>query len=118
MSLYFKSKKDPQEKLVLTFDFSGELATGETLTGTPTVTYATVEGTDASPGDIANGAGAINASAITPIVGPDIAIGKAFLQPVQGGLDGCVYSIQVLAATSNSNKVLAITGLLRVQEGA
>jgi hypothetical protein len=118
MSIYFKRKKDPHEKLVLTFDFTGELATGETLTGTPTVTYATVEGIDASPSALNNGTGAINAGAITPLVGPVIAIGKAFQQPVQGGLSGCVYSIEVVAATSNSNKVLALTGLLRVEEGA
>ena len=118
MSTYFKRKKDPHEKLVLTFDFTGELASGETLTGTPTVTYATVEGVDASPSSLANGAGAVNVAAITPLVGPEIAIGKAFQQPVQGGVDGCVYSVHVLCATSNSNKILAMTGLLRVEEGA
>ena len=118
MSTYFKRPKDPHEKVVLTFNFSGELAAGETLTGTPTVTYATVEGTDASPSSLDNGTGAINAAIITPVVGPDIAIGHAFQQPVQGGLDGCVYSVHVLAQTTNSDKVLAMTGLLRVAEGA
>lgn len=118
MSTYFKRKKDPHEKIVLTFDFTGELASGETLTGTPTVTYATVEGEDASPSAIGNGAGAINSALITPAVGPDIAIGCAFQQPVQDGLTGCVYSVHVQAATSNSNKVLVLTGLLRVEEGA
>ena len=60
MSIYFKRKKDPDEKVLLTFDFTNELAADEVLTGTPVVKYATVEGTDASPGDIANGGGAVN----------------------------------------------------------
>ncbi len=118
MSTYFKRKKDPHEKAVLTFDFSSELAAGETLTGTPTVSVSLEEGADPNPSDLLNGDGAINSATITRVNGTTIAIASAFQQPVKAGVSGCVYGIEVICETTNSNKVLAFTGLLRVAEGA
>lgn len=93
--------KNDAEKLVLAFEFGAELDTGESLTGTPTVTITVLTGTDAAPNDVKNGDPAI--------VGTDV------LLPVKGGIVGVDYQIEVVCATSNSNKVLARIGKLYIE---
>jgi len=113
--------KDAAEKVVLTFDFSaaattdaGALQSGETLTGTPTVTVSVADGADASPSSVLNGAGAVSSGPITTDSGAIIPTGQAFLQPVQAGVAGVNYSIKVVATTTNSQKTLARVGVLPV----
>ncbi len=97
------AQKDPSEKVPLTFDFTNGLDAGETLTGTPTVTVACTVGTDATPQAILNGSATLIASA------------TKVLQAVQGGLAGCDYLIKVVTATSNAQKVLALSAVLPVR---
>jgi hypothetical protein len=99
----FTSPKDPAEKVVLTFDFTSELITGETLTGIPTVSFFVSQGVDASPGAMLNGAATIDATS------------KLVLQPVQAGLAGVDYVFKVSSTTSNAQKVLVRTGILKVR---
>lgn len=89
------------EKIILTFDFLDELATGETLAGTPTVTVSVIEGVDAAPAELLNGAAAI--------------VGAAVLVPVDPTVSGVDYRIKVLVSTSNPQKVLACVGRLYVE---
>jgi hypothetical protein len=100
---YFKYPKDPAEQAVLTFDFTWDLDDGEYLVGTPTVTLVSFEDPVA---DIANGAAALDA------VKPKYRI------PVRAGIDGATYWCKVVFSTSNPSKTVAITGGLRVLEGA
>lgn len=98
----FAFDKIADEKLVLSFDFSNALATGEILTGVPTAVVSVVRGKDATPNDLLNGACQIDAST------------KVVLLPVKGGIKGTEYNIRVVAATSNLLKVLAIDAVLPV----
>lgn len=100
---YFKYPKDPVEQVVLTFDFSWQLADGETLFGTPTVTLESLEDPTAA---IVNGAAALDS--LLP----------KYRIPVHAGIDGATYWIKVVSSTSNPSKTVAITGGLRVLEGA
>ena len=95
------SYKDAAEDVVVTFDFSLALATGETLSGTPTVTVATYTGVDVNPAAMLNGAAAIS--------------GMTVMQPIQGGVNGNSYAIKCVCATSNAQKILALTALVPVQ---
>lgn len=95
--------KSVSEKIPLIFDFSADLSTGETLNGTPTVTFLIEEGADASPNGIANGPAA-----------PDATLTKIVV-PVQAGLDGCDYRITVLCATTNTLKTPIRVGILPVR---
>lgn len=104
MSFYFENAKDPGEKIVLTFDFSAELAAGETITSVSAVAITSAQ--DASPSGVLNGAASIGAD------------NASVLQPVQAGVAGASYAIKVTAATSNALKVLAMTGILAVAAGA
>ncbi len=97
--------KDAAEKVVLAFDYSNELDTGETLTGSPTVSITAVFGADTHPDAVLNGASVLDAAA------------KMVLVPVQAGQAGVSYRIKVVAQTTNSAKVLAITGILPVTAG-
>lgn len=92
--------KDAAEKVVLTFDFAPELASGETLSGDPQVSVAALSGTDPVPANLLNGAAEID--------------GAAVLVPVKDGVRNAQYAVKVVMATSNSKKVLAITGKLYV----
>lgn len=88
------------EKLVLQFDLSAELEVGETLSSVSSVTVSVISGTDAAPNDLLNGAATIEAGVV--------------LQPVKAGSAGVDYRIDVVCATSNALKVLAIYGKLYV----
>jgi hypothetical protein len=89
------------EKLVLQFDMSAELETGETLTLVSSVTVSVLSGADSSPSDLLNGAASISAGAV--------------LVPVKAGVAGVDYRIDVVCATSNALKELAIMGKIYVQ---
>ena len=95
--------KDPVEMLVLSFDFSGGLGAGETLSGTPTVTASVLMGRDAAPTAIFNGPPVIDGTSTMVFV------------PVQAGVDGCDYLLKVISATSNASKVLALSAVLPVR---
>lgn len=95
-------EKDPAEKIVLTFDFSGKLEADEALTGAIVVSVTLVHGIDANPGAILNGAAEYDATS------------KAVLQAVQAGVIGAEYRIKVVVPTTNPKKVLALAGVLPV----
>lgn len=102
------SAKDPAEAIPLAFDFSAELATGELLSGTPTVTVTASlsqnGGTlDPTPDNILNGPGGLDTTR-TKVV-----------QPVWQGMDLNDYEVKVLVNTTNANKVLATAGILPVR---
>ena len=103
MSLPFKRAKDPHAQIVLGFDMARDLASGETLSTPDAATITVASGTDASPSSMANGSPTVS--------------GTKVLVPVKGGVDGCVYSIEVGCTTSNASKKLYMTGLLTVREG-
>lgn len=94
--------KDIAEKVVLTFDFSAELAAGETLTGAIVVTVSVARDTDATPAAILNGAAEYDTTR------------KMVLQGVQGGVSGAEYRIKAVAPTTNPKKVLALSLVLPV----
>ena len=94
--------KDIAEKVVLTFDFSADLAAGETLSGAIVVSVVLARGSDATPANILNGAAAFDATS------------KMVLQGVQAGLSDCEYRIKAVAPTTNPKKVLALSGVLPV----
>lgn len=96
-------QKLPTESLILTFDFTDGLAAGETLAGTPTITFATVLGSDASPGSLANGAAALDPTQ------------KQVLVPVTGGLDQNDYAVTATCGTTNAKKTLSLVGRLPVR---
>lgn len=102
MSIQFPIK-GLSEKVPLTFDFTADLPSGVTLTGTPTLTVSVTTGADASPSDILNGSAGFN-SASTQVI-----------QGVQGGLNGVGYTITCTCPTTQSNLTLTLVGLLQVR---
>lgn len=106
--------KDPAEKVVLTFDATADLMSGETLTTITSTTVTVYSGpnTDASALSVTP---AINTAALT-INGNAIAIGHSVQATVSGGLDGYQYLITILCATSNANKILALKAILPVSK--
>jgi hypothetical protein len=101
-------EKDPLESVPLAFNFTNDLLSTETLTGTPTVTVtcelsqagATL---DPTPANILNGPAALDITR------------KLVIQPVMGGLAFNDYEVKVLIATTNANKTLAFAGILPVR---
>ena len=91
------------EKVVITYDFSSELATGETLSGVITATVEVVAGIDATPSAMLNGSAQFDATA------------KKVLQGIQGGIAGNVYRIKVLSPTTNTNKVLGRSAVISIE---
>ena len=96
-------EKGPSELRVLAFDFTADLATGETLSGSPTVVVTLLLGNDSSPASILAGANSLDGSA------------KVFYVPVHGGMDGCDYDVVVKYPTTNSKKSLELGGILPVR---
>jgi len=92
--------KDPEEAFACAFSFARELAEGETITGTPSITVAVVNGTDASPASLKSG-------------GPVIEGGRV-LQRLVGGVAGVTYSLTCIASTSEGN-TLARAAILPVE---
>lgn len=92
--------KDPEEAFACAFDFALELIEGETLTGTPSITVAVVDGTDNSPASLKSGAPVIE--------------GGRVLQRLVGGVAGVTYSLTCIASTSEGN-TLARAAILPVE---
>ncbi|MDA8350503.1 MAG: hypothetical protein M0038_17180, partial [Pseudomonadota bacterium] len=96
--------KAPSELIPLTFDFTQDLPTGVTLTGTPAITVITVRGTDAAPANVLNGAAGFN-TAKTQVI-----------QPVKGGQNGATYRITCNCPTTQANLAPTLVGELPVEE--
>lgn len=92
--------KFPSEKLVLTYDFTAELGGDEFLTGEVNVNITLLRGVDANLGALRNGEPQVEA--------------KRVLLPIKGGLNNCIYQVEVVAVTNNPRKVLALAGELPV----
>lgn len=95
--------KDPTESWPLTFNMAPDLAAGETLVGTPSVTVTVLQGPDPSPQAILAGAAAFDQT------------NTMVIQPVSGGLNGCDYQIVVTCPTSNNEKILTLRGRLPIR---
>jgi hypothetical protein len=95
--------KDPDEKIVLAFDFSGDLTEGESLQGPFTLSITTTAGTDAAPSNVFNGNPSFNSAR------------SMILQPVQDGVVDCDYYFRVTVPTSNPYKSLVLSGLLQIR---
>lgn len=95
--------KDPGEAQPLLFDFSADLAAGETLAGTVVVSVTVVKGVDPSPNVILAGGNSLDATS------------TKFFVPVVGGLDGVDYDIVVKYQTTNPKKTLVLGGILPVR---
>lgn len=78
--------KSPIESIPVEFDFTLQLGTGETLTGSPVVTITVASGTDANPGAM--------------ITTPAQISGTTVLQEVTGGVNGVNYYLSCSCATS------------------
>ena len=96
------AQKWAQEKVVATFDFSDELATGETVTTVVARDIEVLRGTDASPSALLNGGAQSDVT------------GKLWLQGLQGGTRGNRYRILLTTNTTNASKVLARELILEV----
>ncbi len=90
------------EKHVLTFQFNDELDTGETITGTPTIAVTVRTGIDATP------------AALVVSIGFD-GTSKNVLVLIAPTIRRVDYELLVVAATSNSNKILARKGLIFIE---
>ena len=95
--------KFSEEKIVVTFDFSTELATGESLSGAIAATVEVVKGVDSNPSSLLNGAAQFTASS------------KAVLQGIQGGVVGNEYRIKIISPTTNTNKVLGRSAIIAIE---
>ena len=89
------------EKKIIRFDFSSEVAAGATLSS-PAVEVSVYAGTDPSPTTTLSG---------TPSVS-----GKLVLQMMQPGLEGVTYRLRATALDSDGQKH-GITGFVRVAAG-
>lgn len=91
-------QQDPQftsASKVRGMDFTNQLSlTGDTLTGTPTVSASVMSGTDPSPGSILIGAPSISSS------------GMQVLQRVSGGVGGTAYVMTFLCPTAQGNTLV------------
>jgi hypothetical protein len=99
----FLDTKHPDEKLILTFDFTNGLAAGELLSGVPTVAIAVASGVDPSPASMANGSASIDGTGLKVLV------------PVQAGLDTVDYLFTVDCPTTNPLKLLTLPAILSVR---
>lgn len=94
------SPKDPEETVVVTFDYTLDLAVAETLSA-PLVTAEVMVGEDPAPAAIILGAASVD--------------GPRVHQFVTSGVAGVNYRLQCKAATSLSQE-LALAGVLPVRE--
>ncbi len=96
---------DPSEWRVLTFDFTDDLLTTETLTGSIAVSLAVLKGTDPTPAGLLSGSASFDVN------------NKKVTQAVKGTFEGTTYAIKVVVPTSDPLKKLALTGILPVTQG-
>jgi len=102
MSLRFPVK-GPLETVPLTFDFSADLPSGVTLSGTPALTVTCTEGADSNPSAILSGAAAFNSTS------------TGVVQAAANGEDGCEYTLVCTCPTTQSNLTLTLVGILPVR---
>jgi hypothetical protein len=93
-------EKDPEEAVVLTFDFGPDLA-GDTISPPPVVSVTTYAGTDADPSAILSGAAQL-----------DVAQTKV-LQKVMAGAVGASYRVKVKVNTAGG-RTLVLARILPV----
>lgn len=91
--------KDTAENRFIRFDFTKELATGEAITGTPTIAVSVVSGVDPSPTAMLSG---------SPVVASPFVS-----QRVLGGLANVTYKFRCIAQTDAGN-TLVVAGALPV----
>lgn len=96
------SPKDPAEKVVLGFDFSPALESGETLTTVESVQVTVTGGVDANASTMLEGPAVLDQT------------NTAVLQIVKGGLDNVQYHFTALANT-NQGRRLAVPAILPVR---
>jgi hypothetical protein len=84
------SRKRVDEDLKLTFDFSNDIASGETIS-TATTTAAVWSGTDANPNDIVSGSASISGAKVT--------------QLIINGTDGVTYLLKFRVVTDQSQTI-------------
>jgi hypothetical protein len=96
------SPKDPEERVILTFNFARTLAVGEQLTGVEFVQVHALAGEDAAPGNILDGPAAVDL------------LGKAVRLAVDRGSPGVTYRILVKATTTAGQRFVC-AGNLAVQ---
>ncbi len=87
------SPKYVSELKPLTLDFSLLLATGDTITGVPTLTVSVLQGNDPSPGSLLSGAASISAS------------GVQVIQSLTGGVAATQYLIACQVTTVQGEKL-------------
>ena len=105
MSCNTLSIKGPDEDVIVSFDFTNALDSGEYLVSIVSVTVSVVLGIDPNPSALLNGPAAIDAT------------GTVILQPVWGGLDATNYHLRALAVTSAGSppRQLAVPAILPVR---
>jgi hypothetical protein len=104
--------KDPRESIVLTFDASAELASGETLTSIASTDVTLDSCTDSDAADIVE-TPIITAESVT-VGSTTIATAHAVQAASSGGVNNCVYRIAITCNTSNADKILTLKGILPV----
>lgn len=84
--------KQSAEKLTATFDFTGKLALGETISGSPVISVTVLRGVDASYASVLSGSASVSAGVVS--------------QLIQNGVDGVVYSLSAKATTSTGQVLI------------
>jgi hypothetical protein len=92
------SPKDPAEKVPILFDYTLQLADGETL-ATASVTVTTELGTDATPAAMLSGTAIINGAKVT--------------QWLIGGVNGVLYHLRC-SVTTSAGATLVLAALMQV----
>ncbi len=87
------------ETVVENFDFISKLASGETISGVPTVTATVWSGVDANPGNIVSGAASVAGTVVS--------------QKLTAGVAGVLYLLKCTAGTS-AGQTLILEALLFV----
>lgn len=108
--------KDPSEKVVLTLDATADLAAGETLTGTPTVSVVVMVGNDPNASSMVT-LPQVNAAPVTIKTSRGtvtIATGQCVQAVCANGVNGSQYLVAATCTTSNPDKVLTLKGILPV----
>lgn len=86
----FQVSKHPNEVIRISADFAMRLASGDTLTGSPTVSKLT--------GDMTIGAGSLSGALVT--------------FTASAGTDGTITTVQVSCGTTNGETLVGMIGIL------
>lgn len=95
--------KHPSESVLYAIDFTELLASGETLSGTPTVA--------GSPSGLTIGTPAVNTGTVVDDEGNTIAIGKAVQVRISGGTADTDYELTVSCGTTASDTRVGVCKL-------